>query len=89
LPDAAVPVVLPALAASLPRATAAAVPAGASPALRPLGEQVAELERAAIAQALRLHAGNRVQVARQLCMSRAALYDRLARWPDLLATPQS
>jgi transcriptional regulator with PAS, ATPase and Fis domain len=89
LPDAAVPVVMPALAASLPRATAAAVPAGASPALRPLGEQVAELERAAIAQALRLHAGNRVQVARQLCMSRAALYDRLARWPDLLATPQS
>ena len=37
----------------------------------------------AIAQALRASHGNRAQTARQLGMSRAALYDRLARWPDL------
>jgi DNA-binding NtrC family response regulator len=47
---------------------------------------VAEVERAAIAQALRQWGGNRVQVARHLGMSRAALYDRLARWPELLAS---
>jgi DNA-binding NtrC family response regulator len=53
------------------------------PALRPLSEQVAEVEHAAIAAALRASGGNRVLAARQLGMSRAALYDRLARWPDL------
>jgi DNA-binding NtrC family response regulator len=52
-------------------------------ALRTLAEQVAEVERVAIAQALRDNGGNRAQTARQLGMSRAALYDRLARWPDL------
>jgi DNA-binding NtrC family response regulator len=56
---------------------------GAAPALRPLSEQVAEVERAAIAQALQCCGGNRVLAARQLRMSRAALYDRLARWPEL------
>jgi DNA-binding NtrC family response regulator len=50
---------------------------------RTLADQVAEVERAAIAQALRDSGGNRAQTARQLGMSRAALYDRLARWPDL------
>jgi len=52
-------------------------------ALRTLADQVAEVERIAIAQALRDNGGNRAQTARQLGMSRAALYDRLARWPDL------
>jgi transcriptional regulator with PAS, ATPase and Fis domain len=51
--------------------------------LRPLPTQVAELERAAIAAALRATDGNRLAAARLLCMSRAALYDRLARWPEL------
>jgi transcriptional regulator with PAS, ATPase and Fis domain len=52
--------------------------------LRPLAEQVAEVERAAIAQALAATSGNRVAAARLLGMSRAALYDRLARWPGLI-----
>ena len=51
--------------------------------IRPLSEQVAEIERAAIAAALRASGGNRVLTARRLGMSRAALYDRLARWPEL------
>ncbi len=51
--------------------------------LRPLSEQVAEVERTAIAAALRACGGNRVLAARQLGMSRAALYDRLERWPEL------
>jgi len=52
-------------------------------ALRPLADQVAEVERAAIAAALRASGGNRVLAARTLRMSRAALYDRLERWPEL------
>jgi DNA-binding NtrC family response regulator len=52
-------------------------------ALRPLGEQVAEVERRAIAAALLACGGNRVQAARRLGMSRAALYDRLGRFPEL------
>ena len=58
-----------------------AQPPGAG--LRPLPEQVAEIERQAIAQALQATRGNRVAAARLLKMSRAALYDRLARWPEL------
>lgn len=50
---------------------------------RCLADQVAELERQAIASALRQAKGNRALVARRLGMSRAALYDRLARWPEL------
>ncbi|HRD96230.1 MAG TPA: sigma 54-interacting transcriptional regulator [Rubrivivax sp.] len=50
---------------------------------RTLAEQVAEVEHAAIALALRASGGNRAQAARQLGMSRAALYDRLSRWPGL------
>jgi transcriptional regulator with PAS, ATPase and Fis domain len=53
--------------------------------LRPLHEQVGEVERAAIGAALAACAGNRMAAARLLGMSRAALYDRLARWPELLA----
>ncbi len=59
-------------------------PAGVD-AVRPLSEQVADVERAAIAAALRASGGNRVLTARRLGMSRAALYDRLARWPELAA----
>lgn len=52
-------------------------------ALRPLPEQIEAIERDAIAQALAWHGGNRVAAARQLGISRASLYQRLARWPDL------
>ncbi len=83
--------VVPALQSPAPRTLAAAsssayppaLPASAQPALRPLGEQVAEVERTAIAAALLACGGNRVQAARRLGMSRAALYDRLGRFPEL------
>jgi DNA-binding NtrC family response regulator len=47
-------------------------------ALRPLPEQIAELEHRAIAQALEHTGGNRTAAARLLGISRASLYDRLA-----------
>ncbi len=56
--------------------TAAAGMAGL--VLRPLAEQVAELERAAIAATLQACDGNKVQAARQLGISRAKLYARLS-----------
>jgi transcriptional regulator with PAS, ATPase and Fis domain len=71
-----------AVAAEVPAAAAGAAPR-APAVLRPLSEQVAEVERAAIAAALKASGGNRVQAARRLGMSRAALYDRLERWPEL------
>ena len=81
--EAAVPessVLVPAQpAASIPAPTAAAPP----PVLRPLDEQVQELERRAIGEALGATRGNRMAAARLLKMSRAALYDRLARYPEL------
>jgi transcriptional regulator with PAS, ATPase and Fis domain len=61
--------------------------ANTASALRPLAEQVAEVERAAIGAALQSCKGNRVAAARLLGMSRAALYDRLARWPELGQAP--
>jgi DNA-binding NtrC family response regulator len=63
---------------ALPAPTA--TPPGAP---RPLPEQVAELERAAIADALRATGGNRMAAARLLKISRASFYDRLARYPEL------
>jgi transcriptional regulator with PAS, ATPase and Fis domain len=51
--------------------------------LQPLPDQVAALERAAIAAALRATGGNRLAAAKMLHMSRASLYDRLARYPEL------
>ena len=50
--------------------------------LRPLAEQVAELERAAIAAALQACAGNKVAAAKMLGISRATLYERLAERAD-------
>ena len=44
----------------------------------------AELERAAIAQALRETNGNRMAAARLLAISRATLYEKLAKYPDLV-----
>ncbi|MBS0507398.1 MAG: sigma 54-interacting transcriptional regulator [Proteobacteria bacterium] len=49
--------------------------------LRPLAEQVAELERRAIAAALRAHQGNKLAAARALASSRATLYARLEENP--------
>jgi transcriptional regulator with PAS, ATPase and Fis domain len=57
--------------------------APAEPVLRPLPEQVAELEQTAIGAALRATGGNRVAAARLLKISRAALYEKLARYPGL------
>jgi len=45
--------------------------------LRPMSQQVAELESRAIAAAMRLHGGNKVAVAKALGISRATLYARL------------
>ncbi|MBC5768279.1 sigma-54 interaction domain-containing protein [Ramlibacter albus] len=58
-------------------AAAASTLAASSSALRPLGEQVAELERAAIQSALAATSGNKVAAARLLGISRAKLYERL------------
>ena len=77
---------------SAPVSSVELAPAGLAPGLsadgpdarlRPLAEQVAEVERAALAAALAATGGNRVATARLLRMSRAALYERLARWPEL------
>jgi transcriptional regulator with PAS, ATPase and Fis domain len=62
---------------------AAGVPPAHPERLRPLQAQVDEVEQAAIAAALRATGGNRVAAARLLRMSRAALYERLARHPGL------
>jgi DNA-binding NtrC family response regulator len=45
--------------------------------LRPLAEQVAELERQAIAAALAATGGNKLAASRLLGISRATLYERL------------
>ena len=50
---------------------------GAAPALRPLGEQVAELERKVIGEALSATGGNKLAAAKLLGISRAKLYERL------------
>jgi transcriptional regulator with PAS, ATPase and Fis domain len=71
-------------AAAPPETLAApAVAAPGEPVLRPLPEQVAELEQTAIGAALRATGGNRVAAARLLKISRAALYEKLARYPGL------
>jgi DNA-binding NtrC family response regulator len=67
-------------------AAPAAPPAPPKDLLQPLPDQVAALERAAIAAALRATGGNRLAAAKMLRMSRAALYDRLARYPELDAS---
>ncbi|MDO9479823.1 MAG: sigma 54-interacting transcriptional regulator, partial [Hydrogenophaga sp.] len=53
-------------------------PLGAVGALRPLPEQIAELEQQAIRAALAHTNGNRTAAAKLLGISRASLYDRLA-----------
>jgi len=76
--------VLPPALQSAPQSTPGAANERAA---RPLPEQVAELERAAMAAALRSTAGNRMAAARMLKISRAAFYDKLARYPELARQP--
>jgi DNA-binding NtrC family response regulator len=66
-----VPVVQP---LDLPATTAAF----ATPVMRPLAEQVATLERDAIAAAMLAARGNKVAAAKMLGISRATLYERLS-----------
>ena len=54
-----------------------AMPAEVGDALRPLSEQVAELEARAIAAALQASGGNKVAAAKRLGISRAKLYQCL------------
>ncbi len=79
---AATPLAATALAATAPAAAALLV-------LRPLPEQVAELERRAMTAALQATGGNRMAAARLLKISRAAFYDKLARYPELAAVAPS
>ncbi len=63
------------------RATAAAddpAPVAAEPAMQPLPQAIAELERRAIRQALALAGGNKLAAARMLGIARATLYEKLA-----------
>ncbi|RYG11791.1 MAG: sigma-54-dependent Fis family transcriptional regulator, partial [Burkholderiales bacterium] len=61
----------------------AEMPAG--DALRPLAEQVAQLERQAIGAAMRATRGNKLAAARLLGISRAKLYERLESMPEFQA----
>jgi len=70
---------LPQAAASEPAAAAAASPLPSTESLlRPLSEQIREIERLAIAAALAQTGGNKVATAKLLRISRAALYEKLA-----------
>ena len=64
-------------AAGLPRSDAAQV--DGQRLLRPLHEQVAELEQQAIAASLAANGGNKLATARQLQISRATLYARMGQ----------
>ena len=70
---AATPAALPAVdPAALP------MPVASMPAQRPLAQQVAELEQAAITAVLKICGGNKLQAAKKLGISRAKLYARLS-----------
>jgi transcriptional regulator with PAS, ATPase and Fis domain len=65
-----------------------ALPLPPSLSLPTLSQRVASLELEAIRDALLATNGNRVAAAKRLKISRATLYERLARYPDLaLAVP--
>lgn len=61
----------------------------AAQALRPLAEQVAELERRAIEAALVATRGNKVAAAKLLGISRAKLYERLESLTDIQAVSEN
>jgi len=73
---------LPPLMAPQP-APREAVSIANAPGVKPLRDQQADVERQAIGHALKATGGNRAAAAKLLKMSRAALYDRLARYPEL------
>jgi DNA-binding NtrC family response regulator len=78
---------LPAMAAAPAPAPQAAAPVvTTAQAVAPLPELIEALERDAIARALQATGGNRMAAARLLQISRASLYERLARWPELEQT---
>ena len=60
-----------------PKANVSVPPKDQAALLRPLSEQVAELEQRAIAAALEAHRGNKAAAAKTLGMARATLYARL------------
>ena len=60
-----------------PKANVMVPPKEQAALLRPLSEQVAELEQRAIAAALEAHRGNKAAAAKTLGMARATLYARL------------
>ena len=62
-------------------------PPDASALLRPLAEQVAELEHRAIAAAMQTTGGNKLAAARLLQISRATLYERLQGDGQALESP--
>ncbi len=64
--------------AILPRAAAAGAAMAPAPALRPLPQLIAELERSSIRSALEATGGNKVSAARLLGISRNTLYEKLA-----------
>ena len=68
-------------------APAAAARAGTDAAPTTLADQVASLELAAIRDALAATGGNRLAAAKLLKISRAMLYERLARYPELAQVP--
>ena len=57
--------------------------------ITPLPEAIAELERNAIRAALAATGGNRMAAARLLKISRAALYDKLALYPEIAAAARA
>jgi len=78
-----VPAAMPLAPARALAPSAPPPPLDSSGAPRPLPEQVAEVERRAMAAALHSTRGNRMAAARLLKISRAAFYDKLARYPEL------
>ena len=74
-PAVVAPAVFASRAAQSPHSGLAS--SASAPALRPLEEQIAELEASAIAAAMRALGGNKAAVAKALGISRATLYARL------------
>jgi DNA-binding NtrC family response regulator len=62
----------------LPAAGSAKTSTSAAGAMRPLPEQIAELERSSIRLALAATGGNKVSAARMLGISRATLYEKMS-----------